>query len=104
MASGAPARPRRLICITSDRRQLSLRPVATSGTSVVETRFKPAQTPEGRDECRRTEMMTDHELTEMVLRVMRQQLKEKMAAARLRPTPDGMPAPFGCHPAGGDFS
>jgi hypothetical protein len=49
-------------------------------------------------------MMTDHELTEMVLRVMRQQLKEKMAAARLRPTPDGMPAPFGCHPAGGDFS
>ena len=50
----------------------------TSGTSVVENRSRPSQTPEGRDECRRTDMMTDHELTEMVLRVMRQQLEEKV--------------------------
>lgn len=63
----------------SGRFRHDLSPLATtSGTSVVENRSRPSQTPEGRDECRRTDMMTDHELTEMVLRVMRQQLEEKM--------------------------
>jgi hypothetical protein len=39
------------------------------------------------------EMMTDHELTEMVLRVMRQQLADKFPAARPRPTTEDVPAP-----------